>query len=164
MKAAMKATMIISSVPGSMSSLKAKSIWSSILASINNLGPLKSKFANLATVRESPSRRPFNKLGRMGAVREKHNVVRDIRGHRFVQKKFFNVMKCAFCSEFLVKTGYQCEGNKAIIDNKVDYCLFLRCFWVDCIFTCHEKCVAKVFTKCITNVDSGPASISHSWL
>lgn len=53
-----------------------------------------------------------------------------MNGHKFVQRQFYQVILCAFCSEFLLNaTGYQCE---------------------DCRYTCHKKCYEKVVTKCIS--------------
>ncbi|ORX41731.1 kinase-like protein, partial [Hesseltinella vesiculosa] len=43
----------------------------------------------------------------------------------FVEKKFYNVMKCALCGDFF-----------------------------DCEYTCHKKCYIKVVTKCISKSDS----------
>ncbi|KAJ3121854.1 Serine/threonine kinase [Physocladia obscura] len=52
------------------------------------------------------------------------------KGHKFVATKFYPVMKCAVCGEFLISSqGYQCQA---------------------CKYTCHKKCHSKVPTKCIT--------------
>ncbi|KAI9005263.1 kinase-like domain-containing protein [Gaertneriomyces semiglobifer] len=51
------------------------------------------------------------------------------RGHKFVAQQFYQVVKCAVCSDFLVTgNGYQCQS---------------------CKFTCHKKCQTRVLTKCI---------------
>jgi hypothetical protein len=64
-----------------------------------------------------------------------------MNGHKFVQKQFYQLLLCAFCSEFLLNAaGYQCE---------------------DCRYTCHKKCFEKVVTKCISKSTSG-VSISTS--
>ena len=58
-----------------------------------------------------------------------------MNGHKFVQRQFYQIILCAFCSEFLLNaTGYQCE---------------------DCRYTCHKKCYEKVVTKCISKSTSG---------
>lgn len=62
-------------------------------------------------VRESAHRRPLDKLGRAGAVRQRPEAIHEMNGHQFVEKKFYNVMKCALCGDFLVNSGYQCEGT-----------------------------------------------------
>lgn len=62
-------------------------------------------------VREAANRRPLDKLGRVGAVRQRPGEVHEMNGHQFVEKKFYNVMKCSLCGEFLVNSGYQCEGK-----------------------------------------------------
>ncbi|ORX56754.1 hypothetical protein DM01DRAFT_1334317 [Hesseltinella vesiculosa] len=80
-------------------------------------------------VREATGGRPLDRLGRAGAVRQRKEEVHEINGHQFVEKKFYNIMKCALCGDFLVKSGYQCE---------------------DCEYTCHPDCYGKVVTKCIS--------------
>lgn len=73
-------------------------------------------------------------LGRQGAIRQRKEEVHEMYGHKFVQQQFYNVMRCAFCGEFLkYSSGYQCE---------------------DCKYTCHKKCYAKVVTKCISKSSS----------
>ena len=38
------------------------------------------------------------------------------KGHAFVSMQFYQPMKCAFCSEFLLNgQGYQCQCNTAIL-------------------------------------------------
>ena len=74
-------------------------------------------------------------LGRQGAVRKRKDEVHEMNGHKFVQKQFYQLLLCAFCSEFLLNAaGYQCE---------------------DCRYTCHKKCFEKVVTKCISKSTSG---------
>ncbi|KAL5501614.1 PKC1 [Sanghuangporus vaninii] len=83
-------------------------------------------------VKENVRKRPLDArgLGRQGAVRQRKGEVHEMNGHKFVQKQFYQVILCAFCSEFLLNaTGYQCE---------------------DCRYTCHKKCYEKVVTKCIS--------------
>ncbi|CEG66545.1 Putative AGC/PKC protein kinase [Rhizopus microsporus] len=81
-------------------------------------------------VRAEGNRRPMDKLGRAGAVRQRREEVVEVNGHQFVENRFYNVMKCALCQEFFVNSGYQCE---------------------DCEYTCHKKCSSKVVTKCVSN-------------
>ncbi|KAK1225409.1 Serine/threonine kinase [Marasmius sp. AFHP31] len=86
-------------------------------------------------VRKRPLDAPLGGLGRQGAVRKRKGEVHEMNGHKFVQKQFYNLMLCAFCSDFLLNaTGYQCE---------------------DCRYTCHKKCHEKVVTKCISKSQTG---------
>lgn len=66
-------------------------------------------------------------------------------GHKFVQQQFYNIMRCAYCGDFLkYSAGYQCS---------------------DCKYTCHKKCYQGVVTKCISksNAESDPdeAKLNH---
>ncbi|KAF6757580.1 protein kinase C1 [Ephemerocybe angulata] len=84
-------------------------------------------------VKENVRKRPMDGglggLGRQGAVRKRKGDVHEMNGHKFVQRQFYQLMLCAFCSDFLLNAvGYQCE---------------------DCRYTCHKKCYEKVVTKCI---------------
>jgi hypothetical protein len=65
----------------------------------------------ITSVRENASRRPLDKLGRAGAVRQRKEEVHEMNGHTFVAKRFYNIMRCALCGEFMVNSGYQCEGT-----------------------------------------------------
>jgi classical protein kinase C len=59
-------------------------------------------------------------------------------GHKFVQRQFYNIMRCALCGDFLkYSAGMQCE---------------------DCKYTCHTKCYTSVVTKCISksNAETDP--------
>jgi hypothetical protein len=69
----------------------------------------------LLLVRENATRRPLDKLGRAGAVRQRKEEVHEMNGHTFVAKRFYNIMRCALCGEFMVNNGYQCEG-KALVE------------------------------------------------
>jgi hypothetical protein len=44
-------------------------------------------------------------------VRQRKEEVHEMNGHQFVEKRFYNIMKCALCGEFLANSGYQCEGE-----------------------------------------------------
>ncbi|KAI9338559.1 kinase-like domain-containing protein [Zopfochytrium polystomum] len=55
------------------------------------------------------------------------------KGHKFAAMQFYQVMKCAVCSDLLISgQGYQCQA---------------------CKYTCHKKCQSRVITKCITITD-----------
>ncbi|KAM7182768.1 hypothetical protein V8F33_014037 [Rhypophila sp. PSN 637] len=77
-------------------------------------------------------------LNRRAAVRQKKEEVHEMYGHKFVQRQFYNIMRCALCGDFLkYSAGMQCE---------------------DCKYTCHTKCYTSVVTKCISksNAESDP--------
>ncbi|KAI0034647.1 hypothetical protein K488DRAFT_83829 [Vararia minispora EC-137] len=100
--------------------------------------PVGAISLHLNFVKENVRKRPLDAaggLGRQGAVRKRKEEVHEMNGHKFVQKQFYQLMLCAFCSEFLLNaTGYQCE---------------------DCRYTCHKKCYDKVVTKCISKSTAG---------
>lgn len=96
--------------------------------------------------KENVKKRQFDagQLGRQGAVRRKEEI-HEMNGHKFVVKQFYQIIMCAFCSEFLFNAvGYQCE---------------------DCSYTCHKKCYEKVLTKCISksssDADGDEEKINH---
>ena len=97
-----------------------------------------ASFLTTLLVKENVRKRPLDApggLGRQGAVRKRKDEVHEMNGHKFVQKQFYQLLLCAFCSEFLLNAaGYQCE---------------------DCRYTCHKKCFEKVVTKCISKSTSG---------
>ncbi|KAK0636815.1 hypothetical protein B0T17DRAFT_483783 [Bombardia bombarda] len=77
-------------------------------------------------------------LNRKGAVRQRKEEVHEMYGHKFVQRQFYNIMRCALCGDFLkYSAGMQCE---------------------DCKYTCHTKCYTSVVTKCISksNAETDP--------
>ncbi|KAI0304392.1 hypothetical protein B0F90DRAFT_1249140 [Multifurca ochricompacta] len=102
------------------------------------LEPVGAVALKLNFVKENVRKRPLDApggLGRQGAVRKRKDEVHEMNGHKFVQKQFYQLLLCAFCSEFLLNAaGYQCE---------------------DCRYTCHKKCFEKVVTKCISKSTSG---------
>ncbi|KAG2233150.1 hypothetical protein INT48_001643 [Thamnidium elegans] len=105
--------------------------------------PVGKLALRLNFVRADGNRRPMDKLGRAGAVRQRREEVVEVNGHQFLEKRFYNVMKCALCQEFFVNSGYQCE---------------------DCEYTCHKKCSSKVVTKCSSNsaeTDSDEDKLNH---
>jgi hypothetical protein len=77
-------------------------------------------------VRENASRRPLDKLGRAGAVRQRKEEVHEMNGHTFVAKRFYNIMRCALCGEFMVNNGYQCEGKLCSLIPMI--CFFISFF------------------------------------
>ncbi|OCH91879.1 hypothetical protein OBBRIDRAFT_886681 [Obba rivulosa] len=89
-------------------------------------------------IKENVRKRPLDApggLGRQGAFRKRKEEVHEMNGHKFVQRQFYQLILCAFCSTFLVNAvGYQCE---------------------DCRYTCHKKCYEKVVTKCISKSNTG---------
>ncbi|KAG8926752.1 Serine/threonine kinase [Tulasnella sp. 419] len=93
--------------------------------------PVGAVLLTLNFVKENVRKRPLDAgLGRQGAVRKRKGEVHEMNGHKFVQNQFYQIMKCAYCGEFLLKgSGYQCE---------------------DCRYTCHKECYPKVVTKCIS--------------
>lgn len=84
-------------------------------------------------------------LHRHGAIINRDEEVYEQHGHHFVQKSFYNIMSCAYCSEFLRYTGFQCQ---------------------DCKFLCHKKCYTNIVTKCIaktsTDQDTDEAKLNHN--
>ena len=81
-------------------------------------------------VRDGGRKRPMSRLGRQGAMRMRKEEIHELNGHKFTQKQFYGIMKCAFCNEFLLDgQGYQCE---------------------ECRYTCHRRCYPKVVTTCVS--------------
>lgn len=52
----------------------------------------------------------MDKLGRADAVRERKGEVHEMNGHQFVARRFYHIMKCALCGDFMAKLTFQCEG------------------------------------------------------
>jgi classical protein kinase C len=100
------------------------------------LGFTKSNIPNKKTL--------LGGLHRHGAIRKRDEEVFEQHGHQFVQKQFYNIMRCALCGDFLPYNGYQCQ---------------------DCKFLCHKKCYEKVITKCIskssTDLDPDELKLNH---
>jgi hypothetical protein len=72
--------------------------------------PLGRIYLEINFVRENVKRRPMDKLGRAGAVRERKGEVHELNGHQFIARRFYHIMKCALCGDFMAKLTYQCEG------------------------------------------------------
>lgn len=104
-----------------------------------NLEPTGQIQLSLNFVKENKVPRPMDAgLNRKGAVRQRKEEVHEMYGHKFVQRQFYNIMRCALCGDFLkYSAGMQCE---------------------DCKYTCHTKCYTSVVTKCISksNAETDP--------
>lgn len=104
-----------------------------------NLEPTGQIQLSLNFVKQAKDRRPFDLgLNRKGAIRQRKEEVHEMYGHKFVQRQFYNIMRCALCGDFLkYSAGMQCE---------------------DCKYTCHTKCYTSVVTKCISksNAETDP--------
>lgn len=73
--------------------------------------PLGRIYLEINFVRENVKRRPMDKLERACAVRERKGEVHELNGHQFIARRFYLIMKCALCGDFMSKLTYQCEGN-----------------------------------------------------
>ena len=74
-----------------------------------------------------------NQLFRREAVQK----VYPKNGHQFVAQQFYQVMKCAVCSEFLGRSCYQCQSN-IMVSHKLG-----------CNYLIHARCYNRVVTKCV---------------
>ncbi|EEB05592.1 AGC/PKC protein kinase Pck2 [Schizosaccharomyces japonicus yFS275] len=101
-----------------------------------SMEPVGQIYLSLNFVKHNLRKRPFDAgLGRQGAIRARKDTIHEVFGHKFVQQQFYQIMRCAFCGEFLKNTfGMQCE---------------------DCHYTCHKKCYPKVVVKCISKPSDG---------
>ncbi len=103
-----------------------------------NLEPAGQIQLSLNFIKQSKDRGQVDLgLGRKGAIRQRKGEVTEMYGHKFVQRQFYNIMRCALCGDFLSGAGMQCE---------------------DCKYTCHVKCCSSVVTKCISksNAETDP--------
>lgn len=104
-----------------------------------NLEPSGQIHLSLNFMKTTKDRRPMDLgLGRKGAIRQRKDEIHEMYGHKFVQRQFYNIMRCALCGDFLkYSAGMQCE---------------------DCKYTCHQKCYTSVVTKCISksNAETDP--------
>lgn len=83
--------------------------------------PLGRIYLEINFVRENVNKRAMDKLGRAGAVRERKGEVHEMNGHQFIARRFYHIMKCALCNEFMAKLTFQCEGND--LRNCTAYCV-----------------------------------------
>lgn len=58
-------------------------------------------------VKRYPSR-----LGRAGAVRKRKGEIKEVNGHKFAVQQFYQIMRCALCSDLFSGAGAQCEGKR----------------------------------------------------
>ena len=104
-----------------------------------SLEPVGRIQLTLSFIKQTRDKRPFDVgLGRKGAVRQKKEDIVEQYGHKFSLQTFYNIMRCAYCGDFLKYTaGMQCA---------------------DCKYTCHKNCYSKVVTKCISksNAETDP--------
>lgn len=104
-----------------------------------NLEPTGQIQLSMNFIKQTNNRNKFDVgLNRKGAVRQRKEEVHEMYGHKFVQRQFYNIVRCAFCGDFLkYSAGMQCE---------------------DCKYTCHTKCYGSVVTKCISksNAETDP--------
>ncbi|ORX57055.1 hypothetical protein DM01DRAFT_1334610 [Hesseltinella vesiculosa] len=89
--------------------------------------PVGRIYLDIAFVRETGKRRPMDKLGRAGAVRERKGEVHEMNGHQFLTRRFYHIMKCALCGDFMTNLNCQCQN---------------------CGMACHKRCYPNVVTKC----------------
>lgn len=84
-------------------------------------------FTAAAHPTKSRSKEP---LRRHAPVRKRKQYVAN--GHRFVAQQFYQIMKCAFCNDYLMTGGgFRCEA---------------------CSYLCHQRCYQKVVIKCISRI------------
>ncbi|CAO3622555.1 unnamed protein product [Cunninghamella blakesleeana] len=121
-----------------------KSILSNGILAWFDVEPVGRIYLHINFVREAGNRRPMDKLGRAGAVRERKGEVHERNGHQFITRRFYHIMKCALCGDFMTNFAYQCE---------------------DCSMACHKKCFNKVVTKCVSiglpPKDDDPEALRH---
>ncbi|KAI9033803.1 kinase-like domain-containing protein [Phycomyces nitens] len=108
--------------------------------------PIGRLLLDIQFVRENQASRPRDKLERAGAVRERKGEVHEMNGHLFVARRYYHIMKCALCNDFMAKLVFQCQ---------------------DCGLACHTKCYSQIVTKCsrhnlsTTTSDQGPEELRH---
>ncbi|KAI9300204.1 kinase-like domain-containing protein [Cunninghamella echinulata] len=125
-------------------SIKNKSILSNGIFAWFDVEPIGRIYLHVNFVREAGNRRPMDKLGRAGAVRERKGEIHESNGHQFITRRFYHIMKCALCNDFMTNFAYQCEG---------------------CSMACHRKCFDKVVTKCVStelpSKEDDPEALRH---
>ncbi|KAF7722694.1 Serine/threonine kinase [Apophysomyces ossiformis] len=111
--------------------------------------PVGRILLNVNFVRENVKRRPMDKLGRADAVRERKGEIHEMNGHEFVVRRFYHIMRCALCGDFMVNLTFQCQGKGS------PDCDTLGNFNpTDCGLVCHKKCYTRVVTRCIGRAPS----------
>lgn len=98
----------------------------------------------------------MDKLGRAGAVRERKGEVHEMNGHQFVARRFYHIMKCALCGDFMAKLSFQCEGINRMHMKIRSFFAEIRVVFllIDCGLACHKKCYTRVVTRCISRAAS----------
>lgn len=92
-------------------------------------------YLQLSFVRKGAKIIPFNKLKRSGAIRELEGKVDVSHGHKFVSKRFYQILRCSVCRDFNVNITYQCE---------------------DCHLSCHKNCYDRVPSRCLARESISP--------
>ncbi|KAI9260616.1 kinase-like domain-containing protein [Phascolomyces articulosus] len=93
-----------------------------------NVEPFGRLHLYLNFVRKEAKRTgPMNKLRRAGAFREREGQVRCVNGHEFVSGRFYQVMRCAVCRDFMVYMTYRCSA---------------------CHMACHKDCCTRMAAIC----------------
>ena len=101
---------------------------------------------------------PFNKLKRSGAIRELEGKVDVSQGHKFVSKRFYQILRCSVCRDFMVNITYQCEGS--YIGEHVSK-LFSDHGSIDCHVSCHKNCYTRVPSRCLARESVSPVVRYH---
>lgn len=60
-------------------------------------------------------KRNASRLGRVGAVRRGRGEIKEVNGHKFGVQQFYQIMRCALCSDLFSGAGAQCEGENALL-------------------------------------------------
>lgn len=94
---------------------------------------------------------PFNKLKRSGAIRELEGKVDVSHGHKFVSKRFYQILRCSVCRDFNVNITYQCEGKSNCL-----YSCHVLTFILDCHLSCHKNCYDRVPSRCLARESISP--------
>ncbi|KAL1860498.1 Serine/threonine kinase [Diaporthe australafricana] len=67
-----------------------------------NLEPTGQILLNFNFIKQTSNTHKFDVgLGRKGAVRQRKEEIHEMYGHKFVSRQFYNIMRCAFCADFL---------------------------------------------------------------
>ncbi|KAG0183950.1 Serine/threonine kinase [Apophysomyces sp. BC1034] len=102
--------------------------------------PVGRVLLNINFVRENVKRRPMDKLGRADAVRERKGEIHEMNGHQFVVRRFYHIMRCALCGDFMVNLTFQCQ---------------------ECGVTCHTKCAHLVPYFCGMSMEKANLMLSE---
>jgi hypothetical protein len=89
-------------------------------------------------VKRYPSR-----LGRAGAVRKRKGEIKEVNGHKFAVQQFYQIMRCALCSDLFSGAGAQCEGKLGGIGWELDL-LKERVRGLKSILKSHHSCCSPI--------------------